>query len=178
MFYSACEILAKMFLKFVFILYIVTSVVTSEKQIDYKKMMETIERPKFSITPKEADDFIAGANGILNGINFKNLFLQSFTNSEFDQWDRNLQDNTTTNANGPSTPGTGPTSPMSTRESFTTEQTNRMIQQTTIYQTTVNTPTTIPPLVVSELCRNQINATGEAILKRELWALASKFLLR
>ncbi|CAG2236518.1 unnamed protein product [Mytilus edulis] len=161
-----------MFLKFVCILIIATSVVTSEKRIDYKKMMETIERPKFSITPKEADDFIAGANDILSGINFKNLFLQAFIGSGFDQWDSNLQDNTTTNANGPSTPGTDLTSPMSTGASFTTEKTNSTIQKTTVSQTTVNTQTTNQPLVVSKLCRNQINATGEAISRRELWALA------
>lgn len=168
----------KMFLKFVCILIIATSFVTSEKRIDYKKMMETIERPKFSITPKEADDFIAGANDILSGINFKNLFLQAFIESGFDQWDSNLQDNTTTNVNGPSTPGTDLTFPMSTGASFTTEKTNSTIQKTTVSQTTVNTQTTNQPLVVSELCRNQINATGEAISRRELWALASKFLLR
>ncbi|CAG2189671.1 unnamed protein product [Mytilus edulis] len=109
-------------------------------------MMETIERPKFSITPKEADDFIAGANDILS-------------------------DNTTTNANGPST--LAQVQPLLCPQGNPLlEQTNRMIQQTTIYQTTVNTPTTNQPLVVSKLCRNQINATGEAISRRELWALA------
>ncbi|CAC5398684.1 unnamed protein product [Mytilus coruscus] len=161
-----------MFLKYVCILNIATSVVMSEIRCDYRKMMENINRPKISITPKEADDFIAEANDILNGINFKNLFLQSFMKSTFDQSDSILQENTTTMANGTSTPHIDSTSPMSTMESLTTEQTKDKTLETTMSQTTLNTPTTNTPLFVSELCRNHTNATGEAISRRELWALA------
>ncbi|XP_052092431.1 nose resistant to fluoxetine protein 6-like [Mytilus californianus] len=76
-------------------------------------------------------------------------------------------------ANGTSIPHTDSTSPMSTVESLTTEQTNDKTLETTMSQITLNTPTTNTPLFVSELCRNHTNATGEAISRRELWALAN-----